>query len=154
MMLDSVALMWMAYCSQAGLDTRTAAPPSWHFCDSREDADACAKLVMAGVKRATAPSLWGFAHRGEAVPVVGALDIVTTWEGEACAVIRTTRVAVVPYDEVDAEFAAAEGEGDGSLEYWRRVHWDYYARELDGSMFAPSPRMPVLCQWFEVVYPV
>lgn len=144
--------MWAAYCAHASIDTPI--PPVWHFCDSQEDADECARLVAAGRKQATAPSLWGFSHRDEAVPSVGALDVITTWSGEAVAIIRTTRVAIIPYQDVDRAFAAAEGEGDGSLGYWRRVHWDYYTRELAGSTFVPTHDMPIVCQWFEVVFPL
>ena len=153
MIRKSVAQMWASYCAEAGLDAGAELPPVWHFCDTPHDADECSRLVLAGLKRATAPSLWGFEHRGEALPSVGGLDIVTSWNGEAVAVIRTTRVAVVPYDQVSKEFAAVEGEGDGSLEYWRLVHSAYYARELAGTSFTPAHDMPIVCQWFEVVYP-
>ena len=33
--------------------------------------------------------------------------------------------------EVTEDFAAAEGEGDGTLAYWRRVHWSYFGRECE-----------------------
>jgi uncharacterized protein YhfF len=152
-MRESVRRMWTAYCNQTGLHPSTPLPPAWHFCDTQADADACARLVLARRKRATAPSLWGFEHRAEAMPLVGALDIVTFWNGEACAIIRTTHVSVVPFSAVSAEFAAAEGEGDGSLAYWRQAHWAYYTRELAGTRRVPSLDMPVVCQYFEVVYP-
>jgi hypothetical protein len=32
------------------------------------------------------------------------------------------------FDDVGAEFAAAEGEGDGSLAFWREAHWSYFGR--------------------------
>ena len=149
----SVQEMWTAYRTAAKLRADAPLPPVWHFCDNQQDADECVRLVLAGRKRATAPSLWGFQHRGEAVPAVGSLDLVTTWEGEACAVIRTSRVEVLPFSEVPAELAAAEGEGDGSLAWWRRVHRLYYARELAGTPYTPSEDMPVVCQYFDVVYP-
>ena len=34
-------------------------------------------------------------------------------------VIQTTEIRHLPFDEVDAQFAFDEGEGDQSLEYWR-----------------------------------
>ena len=145
--------MWHQYCAVASLPPDTPLPPVWHFCDTQPDADQCARLVLAGRKRATAPSLWGLLHRGEPVPTVGSLDIVTTWDGEACAIIRTHNVAVLPFSTVTLEHAAAEGEGDGSLTWWRRTHREYYARELAGTPYAPSDDMPVVCQYFDVVYP-
>jgi uncharacterized protein YhfF len=153
LMKDSVQRMWLEYAAAAGLPPQTPLPPVWHFCDTEPDADECAKLVLTGRKRATAPSLWGLLHRGESIPTVGSLDLVTTWDGEACAIIRTLAVAVVPFSAVTAEHAAAEGEGDASLAWWRRTHWEYYERELMDTPYAPSDDMPVVCQHFDVVYP-
>lgn len=87
------------------------------------------------------------------MPTVSSLDLITTWHGEACAVIRTRRVLVLPFSAVPAEHAATEGEGDGSLAWWRRAHREYYARELAGTPYTPSDDMPVVCQYFDVVYP-
>lgn len=64
--------------------------------------------------------------------------------------IRTTRVEIVPFDQVTAEHAAAEGEGR-SLDFWRRVHWPYYQRELEGTRYSPTKDMPIVCEYFEVV---
>jgi uncharacterized protein YhfF len=144
--------MWDEYRIAANLPTDAPMPPVWHFCDRQTDADECARLVLAGRKRATAPSLWGLLHRGESVPTVGSLDLVTTWDGEACAVIRTSRVVILPFSAVPAEHAVSEGEGDGSLTWWRRAHHEYYARELSGTAYAVTDDMPVVCQYFDVVY--
>jgi len=48
--------------------------------------------------------------------------------------------------------AAAEGEGDGSLVFWRRVHTDYFGRECArfGRVFAVD--MPVCGERFELVH--
>jgi uncharacterized protein YhfF len=152
LMKESVRRMWDKYRIAAGLAVDAPLPPVWHFCDTQTDADECARLVLAGRKRATAPSLWGLLHRGEPVPTVGSLALVTAWDGEACAVIRTCRVVVLPFSAVSAEHAAAEGEGDGSLTWWRRTHREYYERELAHTPYAPTDDMPVVCQYFDIAY--
>lgn len=152
-MKSSVPAMWEAYLRLREEDAPPPTLSSWHFCDNEVDADTCADLVLRGIKSATAPSLWGLEARGEPLPRPGELHVVTTWAGEAVCVIRTTRVEIVPFDQVTAEHAAAEGEGDRSLDYWRRVHWPYYHRELDGTRYSPAEDMPIVCEYFEVVYP-
>jgi uncharacterized protein YhfF len=149
-MKESVRQMWDAYRIAAGLPG-SPMPAVWHFCDTQHDADECASLVLLGRKRATAPSLWGFHVRGEPVPAAGTLDIVTTWSGEACAIIRTREATVLPFRDIPAEFAQAEGEGDGSLEWWRQTHRAYYARELAGTSYVLDDDMPIVCQYFDVV---
>ncbi|MFP7723652.1 ASCH domain-containing protein [Lysobacter sp. A3-1-A15] len=147
--------MWREF---QALAPSTAGPEpaisSWHFCDNPHDADECARLTLAGRKRATAPSRWSFEHAGEPLPRVGDLHVVTNWAGEAQCIIRITAVEIVPFDGVTADHARAEGEGDGTLAWWREAHWAYYQRELAGSGHPPRPDMPIVFEWFECVHPV
>jgi uncharacterized protein YhfF len=53
---------------------------------------------------------------------------------------------------VDAEFAAAEGEGDRSLAFWREAHWSYFGRVCEKLGRERSRRMPVVCERFRVVF--
>jgi uncharacterized protein YhfF len=62
-------------------------------------------------------------------------------------------VDVLPFAEVSAEFAAVEGEGDGSLSFWRQVHRDYFTRECQRYGRTFDEQMLVACERFEVVYP-
>jgi uncharacterized protein YhfF len=73
-------------------------------------------------------------------------------ECEPVCVIETTQVHVSPFEEVSEAFAAAEGEGDGSLKYWRDAHWPYFARECRRIGRAPDARMPVVCERFALIY--
>ena len=152
-MHDSVAFMWTAYLDSIGeRPERTSLTfRAWHFCDNEREADELATLVLCGRKRATAPCLWELGD--DPLPSVNDLDIITYWSGVACCVIRTTVVEIRPFADVPREFAALEGEGDGSFEYWRRAHWAYYGRVLKPMGRAPSDEMPVVCQQFELVYP-
>ncbi|MFC0253466.1 ASCH domain-containing protein [Massilia consociata] len=125
---------------------------SWHFCDNKQDADECARLVVSGRKRATAPSLWSFERDGEALPQPGDLHVITDWEGIAQCIIRITGVEIIPLDRITEEHARREGEGDGSLAWWHRAHWAYYHRELLNSAYEPQPDMPIVFQRFECVY--
>lgn len=152
-MSENEKAMWAAFLAArpdiAGpLDSYEA----WHFCDNQADADELAALVLAGRKRATAGAAWAYEQEGEALPRPGDLHVVTDWGGTAKCVIRLTAVEVVPFDEVTEEFAAAEGEGDGSLAYWREAHRTAFARECERMGMQPALDMPVVCQRFEVVF--
>jgi uncharacterized protein YhfF len=59
---------------------------------------------------------------------------------------------VLPFDDVTAEFAAIEGEGDGSLAYWREAHIDFFTRECQRLGRTFDLRMPVVCEQFRVVH--
>lgn len=68
-------------------------------------------------------------------------------------VIRTERVAVVPYRDVTADHARREGEGDCSLAFWRQVHQAFFTEELTRAGMAFRQDLPVVCEEFVKVYP-
>lgn len=125
----------------------------WYFGDSERLARGLADLVLSGAKRATAGLLWDAENDSNAMPVLGGYSIVTDHAGAPLLIIRTTDVEIRPYRAVDAEFAAAEGEGDGSLTFWRSAHWDYFSRRCQAIGCAPGEDMPVVLERFALVYP-
>ena len=123
---------------------------AWAYGD---DPDTLAELTRAGVKTATASAGPLYELEGEPLPQAGEYSVILNSRDEAVCVIRTTKVYTVPFDQVSAEQAYREGEGDRSLDYWRRVHEDFFRRELAEAGQTFSPEMPVVCEEFEVVYP-
>jgi uncharacterized protein YhfF len=91
---------------------------------------------------------------GESLPRVGDIEVVLDYRNEPALVTRIVHVSVVPYAEVAAEYAAIEGEGDGSLDYWRRAHWAFFSRECQRIGREPVERMPVVCSIFELLHVV
>jgi len=149
----SVEAMWRAFrLARPELANAQTPYSAWHFCDNQADADALAELVVNGRKRATASALWLYETEDDLVPQVGDLSVVTDWAGRARCVIRTTAVGIVAFEDVSEEFAATEGEGDGSLAYWRDAHAAAFSRELSLIGRALAPDMPVVCERFEVVF--
>lgn len=128
-------------------------PPVWSFGDNPRLADELLGLVLDGVKTGTSTALVELELADEPLPVQGDLSIVLDGQGRPGALIRTTEVATVPFGEVDAAFAAAEGEDDRSLESWRVEHEKYWRRVLEplGEEFAVH--MPVVTERFELLYP-
>ncbi len=122
------------------------------FGDSEALANELADLVLRGIKRATAGSVWSYEGDGKRIPVPGDLSIVTNWAGSPLCIIETESVEVVPFSEVTSEFAATEGEGDGSLAFWREAHRQYFTRECDQAGRRFGEDMLVACERFKVVY--
>lgn len=88
-----------------------------------------AALVIAGRKRAT---VW---DGREENPTVPGMRWAVMAAGRAVAVIETVAVGRRRFDEIDAAFAALEGEGDGSLAFWQAAHEDYFRK---AGFFAPE----------------
>jgi uncharacterized protein YhfF len=143
---------WQAFVRTRGTDPTPHFLEAFHFDDNQPSADELAALVLAGRKRATAGLLWAHDAETRPLPRPGDLSIVTHFNGDPLCVIETVQVDVVPFDQVSAEFAATEGEGDGSLAYWRRAHEAFFGRECRRLGRQPAADMPVVCERFEVVY--
>nr|MCU0775969.1 ASCH domain-containing protein [Ideonella sp.] len=125
---------------------------AFYFGDSEALANELAALVLQGTKRATAAARWAYEAEGERLPRPGDLSIVTDWSGRPLCVIEVRSVEVVPFERVTAAFAAAEGEGDGSLAWWREAHRAFFSRECVAAGRVFDESMPVVCIGFEVVY--
>ena len=147
----AINAFWKRFVKSHGIDNRPC-PIAFYFCDNRHDADTCTALVVAGIKQATAPSQWWFNKHKEALPRIGEYFVVTNWNGEPQAVIQTTAILVVPFGQIDAAFAFAEGEGDRSLAEWRRVHRSYYAREMGCDESEITDDFAIVCHHFRCVY--
>lgn len=151
---SSVRKLWQEYLTANGEEEATTNKryTSWHFCDNRRDANELVELVLQGVKRATASLYACYEYEQEEVPKEGDYSIITDWDGIARCIIETIRIQLVPFGQVTPEFAATEGEGDKSLEYWRRVHLECFTRDMAIMGGEPSEDMLVVCEEFKVVH--
>ncbi len=123
-------------------------PPAWSFGGTPAQADELLALVLDGHKTATASALRDYEAAEESLPVAGALGIVLDGAGHPRALIETTEVSVMPFDQVSAEHAHAEGEGDRSLAGWRAAHEAFFS--ADGA--AVTLDMPVVLERFRVLH--
>ena len=154
-MTDAVAVFWKRYLNTLPADHphRGIAASVFSFGDSPALADELAALVVSGRKRATTSLPIEFTSDGERLPGAGDVGIVTRADGHPVAVIELVEVRLVPFQAVDATFAAIEGEGDGSLSWWRAAHRSYFRRVCMrlGGQFEETT--PVLCQQFRRAWP-
>lgn len=126
---------------------------AWAFGDSPRLADELLDLVIRGIKTGTASNYELYETSGEAIPHIGGHSIVLDGNGKPQAVIITTHLRITPFDEVEADFAYTEGEGDRSLASWRHAHELFFTRESLKFLNKPfNPKMSVLCENFRVVY--
>jgi uncharacterized protein YhfF len=95
--------------------------------DSKALSDELLALIRRGKKRAGTGLIWSHEFENEPIAQAGDIEIVVDHAGVPSIITRIVSVDVVPYAQVSAEYAAIEGEGDGSLAYWREAHWDYFS---------------------------
>ena len=151
---QDVTAYWQKFVSILPPDspyrTKSYIAESWG--DSPEMANELGDLIYRDIKTATCSALWEWEAEGKPIPQKGQITIVLNGNGEPLCIVETTNVAVRNYNEVDSNFAQAEGEGDFSLQYWRQAHRNFFSRTLPKIGKEFSEDMPLVCERFKVIY--
>jgi uncharacterized protein YhfF len=151
MVLEQViAAFWQKFCKDSGFQGPVANITC--FGDDREMQNQLCNLVLSGRKRATASLAMWYGPDGQSMPNPGDLSIMLDGEGTPRGVIQTTEVCQGPFASVDARFAADEGEGDGSLDYWKTEHQRYFTSELSKDSIPFSETIQVVFERFILVW--
>ena len=150
---------WRDACAATGIDPATPhhagtfSEPAEPVEDERVAfIDQLSGMARDGKKRGTAHMRLHFEHENIRMREPGDCWIVTTVAGEPLCVVRITNVDIKPFDQVGEVFAASEGEGDLSLEYWRGAHIDYFKRQCGQWAHEWRDDDPVVCESFELVH--
>ena len=122
---------------------------SWAF---GGNPDKLADLVVRGIKTATCSAYAFYEEEDERIPEVGDYSVILDSKDNAVCIIKTTKVYICPFDEVTANHAYKEGEGDRSLKYWRKVHEEFFSQDLKSINREFDEKMKVVCEEFELVY--
>jgi uncharacterized protein YhfF len=151
---DVIEAYWREFLASLPSDSpyrsKTYISEGWG--DGPEMADELGALIAAGTKTATCSALWEWEAEGELPPEIGTVTIVLDGQGQPLCIVETTEVTVYKYNEVDADFAREEGEGDLSLRYWQEAHRNFFSRYLPKIGKEFSEDMPLVCERFRLIY--
>lgn len=139
--------MWQDFSQKQGISGEY---DSWSFGD---DADTLADLVLRGIKTATCSLGVFYELEGEPLPEAGQYSVVLDSREQAVCIIQTMKVYQTPFSEITSDHARKEGEGDRSLSYWRRVHKDFFTKELKAVGRNFHEDLMLVCEEFQRLYP-
>ena len=103
--------------------------------------DELLELVLHGEKTATS-----CIYRGGELAQAGDISIILDSKGNAKAIIETTKISIVPFNQVTEKFAQKEGEGDKKLATWRKIHKTFW-KDI-------KPDTLLECEEFRLLYQV
>lgn len=111
------------------------------------NADLLLSLVLEGKKTATSSLLSVYQDGSVPMPKPDSYSIILNSFGEPKCVVHLIETKIKKFCEMDAEHAFEEGEGDRSLEYWRKVHLEFFSAYPDFNQ-----NSEILCEKFKVVF--
>lgn len=155
---EQIEEFWREFCEVSGVDFETPYE-SWYFHYHREGAKRLADLVVSGKKKATTSLAESDESDFGDGGIVGGYNVITDFDGIPQCVIQMTEIRVMPFSEVDAQFAFDEGEGDQTLEYWRNAHRRFFTESLELGFDSLESGVefdeptPVACKRFKLLFP-
>lgn len=134
--------MWDMYRE---VDPDARSYEAWSFGDGGDIADELADLVIRGKKTATTSIYQLYQMEKAPIPSVNGLSIILNSNGEAVCIVRTSDVRICRFCDVTPEHAYKEGEGDRTLDHWRKVHRECFKKELEAHDLHFDESMLVVC---------
>lgn len=122
------------------------------YAGNKEITDELLNLYLTGKKTAGSSIVEDFLSTGDELPKIGNYWIFLNSKEEPSCILKTVDIKIHKFNEVPVAIAAAEGEGDLSLEYWRKVHTGLYAPFLDAWGLKRIEDATVITEFFNVVY--
>lgn len=146
--------MWSLYLDSLGetLESTNKSYEAWHFCNNEKDANELAELTKKGTKRATAGLLKAYEYDSDPIPKKGDLHIITDWDKNAVCIIKVKAVEILPFKDITQKHASIEGEGDGSLKYWRDGHHKFFKMDCESMGISFTEDLEVIFMIFDVIF--
>ena len=149
---ELVKNFWDEFCQQNSDVNIDESYQVWFFHNNQADSVELASLVLQGKKTATASLAAVNELMPEIAPVNDGFSVVTDFNGNPLFVIQTAEIRHLPFDEVDAQFAFDEGEGDQMLNDWRKRHWKYFTKESKELSIEFNEKSLICCERFRLLF--
>lgn len=146
-------IYWNRFISTLPRDSRPIQPNiSASVAGNNEITDELLNLYLCGKKIAGSSIVEDFLSAGDELPKIGNYWILLNSKQEPSCILKTIDIKLHKFNEVTVEIAIAEGEGDLSLEYWRKVHADLYTPFLNAWGLKRIEDATVITEFFSIVY--
>jgi uncharacterized protein YhfF len=142
---------WNSYLSsfvEKPIDTNVEAS----IAGNEEIADQLLELYLSGKKTAGSGLVKDYELSGDKLPKVGNHWIILDRQKNPRCIVKTLRVEIYQFDQVPEEVAIAEGEGDLSIEYWRKAHIEFFTPFLTDWKITDLDKEKLITEFYKVVY--
>ncbi len=109
------------------------------------------RLILEGQKTGTFTSPWMYEGDRSITPVAGGYSVLLDETQSPRAVLKTTELMIVPFDQITEKETAIDGPAVRPLDVWRPIHVTFFTTELEARGKAFAQDMPVTVEKFEVM---
>lgn len=146
---EEIKQYWLSFISQNEKleHLRDYKFEAWSFGNTKEMADELGQLVLEGKKTATCSLLRAYQGYENEIPRVGVYSVLCNGNEKPICIVFLTDTWICKYSEVTEQHAYEEGEGDRSLDYWKKAHQEFFS-QYPG--FYEEDEL--ICERFKVVF--
>lgn len=114
--------------------------------------DKLLELYLSGKKTAGTGLVKDYYAHDEDIPHVGNHWIILDSKEIPRCIVKTVSVELHRFGDVPERIAIAEGEGDLSIEYWKKEHKRFFTPFLEDLDITNLENEEVVTEFFELVY--
>lgn len=148
---DQIKKYWQNYLSCA-VDVPQNPKVEFSIAGNDEIADQLLDLYLSGKKRAGSSLLKGYQYSDFSIPEIGNYWIILNGQKEPKCIAKTIQIETYQFDQVPEKVAIAEGEGDLSLDYWRKAHINFFTPFLKNWKINDLEKEQIIVEYYEVVF--
>ena len=143
---------WQEYLDRLAPDEHPTGAVIADCPGSPDIADDLIDLYLAGRKTAGSGLLAAYKAEGDPLPQVGDHWLALDARERPRCILRTRRLETHRFDEAPERIAVAEGEGDRSLDHWRRAHAEHFRPHLTAWGIDDLDAAVVVTEFFDLVH--
>lgn len=117
-----------------------------------EIADDLLALYLEGKKSAGSGLVKDYELAGDPLPTIGNFWIITDSKNNPRCIVKTIAVEINKFVDIPLKVAQAEGEGDLSIEYWKKAHREFFTPYLKDWGISNLDDEDVVTEFYEVVF--
>ncbi len=117
-----------------------------------QSCDELVSLIASGTKSAGSSLVLDYQFAGDPLPTPGTVSLVVDSKGIPVCIIEIDEVIQYKFKDVPIRVAHAEGEGDKSIEYWKRVHREFFGPSMKPLGIEDLDDAMIVTEFFKVIY--
>ncbi|MEX2665606.1 ASCH domain-containing protein [Candidatus Uabimicrobium amorphum] len=141
---------WQHYCREKNVAEDTYVEAG--MAGNSEITDGLLHLYLQGKKTAGSGLVQDYKQSGDPLPKIGNHWIILDAQQNPRCIVKTIAVEFHLFKDIPLRIAIAEGEGDSSLEYWRKGHRIFFSAFLADLGIDDLDEAEIVTEFFELVW--
>jgi 5-formyltetrahydrofolate cyclo-ligase len=142
---------WEDFCKSIGIQADQAYVEA-SVAGNETNAEELLLLYLQGKKTAGSGLVRDYEMAGDDLPKLGNYWIILDSKEKPRCIVKTIKVVTHAFKDVPEEVAKAEGEGDLSIDFWRKAHRDFFSQYLTDLGIENLDEAKVVTEFYQVVF--